>query len=293
MSNKKFGLGRGLADLTASRGAIPDISLLTPNERVVVKQIPLIQIGANPDQPRKTFTDSELADLAASIKEQGVLQPILLRTVTGRSHMYEIVAGERRYRASKMAGLTEIPALVKQMDDNNAMEVALIENVQRENLNPIEEANAYKNLMESCNYELEDVSRLIGKSASYIRNMLRITTLPDSVLGMVERGELSASHARTIAVAEDPESLAHAIVADKLSVAATEKMVKDAPRAKNTRKHIAKNIDSDAIRDIETRIKKSLGVEVRIVERRGGAGQIVLSFATRTQMNELIERLTK
>lgn len=293
MSNKKFGLGRGLADLTASRGAIPDISLLTPNERVVVKQIPLIQIGANPDQPRKTFTDSELADLAASIKEQGVLQPILLRTVTGRSHMYEIVAGERRYRASKMAGLTEIPALVKQMDDNNAMEVALIENVQRENLNPIEEANAYKNLMESCNYELEDVSRLIGKSASYIRNMLRITTLPDSVLGMVERGELSASHARTIAVAEDPESLAHAIVADKLSVAATEKMVKDAPRAKNTRKHIAKNIDSDAIRDIEARIKKSLGVEVRIVERRGGAGQIVLSFATRTQMNELIERLTK
>ena len=147
--------------------------------------------------------------------------------------------------------------------------------------------------MESCNYELEDVSRLIGKSASYIRNMLRITTLPDSVLGMVERGELSASHARTIAVAEDPESLAHAIVADKLSVAATEKMVKDAPRAKNTRKHIAKNIDSDAIRDIEARIKKSLGVEVRIVERRGGAGQIVLSFATRTQMNELIERLTK
>lgn len=293
MSNKKFGLGRGLADLTASRGAIPDISLLTPNERVVVKQIPLIQIGANPDQPRKTFTDSELADLAASIKEQGVLQPILLRTVTGRPHMYEIVAGERRYRASKMAGLTEIPALVKQMDDNNAMEVALIENVQRENLNPIEEANAYKNLMESCNYELEDVSRLIGKSASYIRNMLRITTLPDSVLGMVERGELSASHARTIAVAEDPESLAHAIVADKLSVAATEKMVKDAPRAKNTRKHIAKNIDSDAIRDIEARIKKSLGVEVRIVERRGGAGQIVLSFATRTQMNELIERLTK
>lgn len=293
MSNKKFGLGRGLADLTASRGAIPDISLLTPNERVVVKQIPLIQIGANPDQPRKTFTDSELADLAASIKEQGVLQPILLRTVTGRPHMYEIVAGERRYRASKMAGLTEIPALVKHMDDNNAMEVALIENVQRENLNPIEEANAYKNLMESCNYELEDVSRLIGKSASYIRNMLRITTLPDSVLGMVERGEISASHARTIAVAEDPESLAHAIVADKLSVAATEKMVKDAPRAKNTRKHIAKNIDSDAIRDIESRIKKSLGVEVRIVERRGGAGQIVLSFATRTQMNELIERLTK
>ena len=293
MSNKKFGLGRGLADLSASRGAIPDISLLTPNERVVVKQIPLAQIGANPDQPRKTFTESELSDLAASIKEQGVLQPILLRTVTGRPYMYEIVAGERRYRASKMAGLTEIPALVKTMDDNNAMEVALIENVQRENLNPIEEANAYKNLMECCEYELEDVSRLIGKSASYIRNMLRITALPDSVLGMVERGELSASHARTIAVAEDPESLAHAIVSDKLSVAATEKLVKGAPRAKTTRNHVKKTIDGDALQDIETRIKKALGVSVKVVERRGGAGQIVLSFSTRTQMQELVEKLTK
>ena len=167
------GLGRGLADISASRGAIPDISLLTQNERVVVKQIPLAQIGANPDQPRKTFTESELSDLATSIRERGVLQPILLRNVQNRPYLYEIIAGERRFRASKMAGLNEIPALVKSMDDNNAREVALIENVQRENLNPIEEANAYKNLMECCDYELADVSRLIGKSASYIRNMLR------------------------------------------------------------------------------------------------------------------------
>ena len=143
MANK-FGLGRGLADLQASRGVIPDISLLTPSERVVVKQIPLVQIGANPDQPRKTFAESELADLAASIKEKGVLQPILLRSVSNRPYLYEIVAGERRFRASKMAGLSEIPALVKVIDDTNAMEIALIENVQRENLNPIEEAIAYK-----------------------------------------------------------------------------------------------------------------------------------------------------
>ena len=134
----KFGLGRGLDDLEKEIGAIPDISVLTGTERVVVKQIPLNQIGANPNQPRKTFSDTELADLAASIREKGVLQPILLRSVTGRPYMYEIVAGERRFRASKMANLTEIPAIIKTISNENAMEIALIENVQRENLNPIE-----------------------------------------------------------------------------------------------------------------------------------------------------------
>lgn len=291
MANK-FGLGRGLADLQASRGTIPDISLLTPTERVVVKQIPLAQIGANPDQPRKTFTENELADLTASIKEKGVLQPILLRTVSGRPYAYEIVAGERRFRASKMAGLNEIPALVKTIDDTNAREIALIENVQRENLNPIEEANAYKNLMECCDYELPDVARLIGKSESYIRNMLRLTSLPDSVQNLVGQGELSASHARTIAVAENPEELAHKIIAEKLSVADTDRLVKSAPRAKTTRAIVQKTIDADVRRDIEKRLAKSLNSPAKIVERRGGAGQIVISFATRTQLHELVEKLT-
>jgi ParB family chromosome partitioning protein len=292
MANK-FGLGRGLADLQSARGTIPDISLLTPTERVVVKQIPLSQIGTNPDQPRKTFTDSELADLAASIKEKGVLQPILLRSVKNGSFLYEIVAGERRYRASKMAGLSEIPALVKTIDDTNAMEIALIENVQRENLNPIEEASAYKRLMECCDYELPDVSRLIGKSESYIRNMLRLTSLPDSVQNLVEQGELSASHARTIAVAENPEELAHKIIAGKLSVVDTDKLVKSAPRASGAKKHVSKTIDATTVRDIEKKISKVLGVPAKLSERRGGAGSITLFFSTRTQLFELVEKLSK
>lgn len=287
----KFGLGRGLADLSAARGAIPDISLLTPNERVVVKQIPLAQIGANPDQPRKTFTDSELADLAASIKEKGVLQPILLRTVQNKPYTYEIVAGERRFRASKMAGLTEIPALVKTISPENAMEIALIENVQRENLNPIEEAAAYKNLMECCDYELPDVARLIGKSESYIRNMLRITSLPESVQNLVGQGELSASHARTIAVAENPEELAHKIISEKLSVAATDKLVKHAPRAKTMRKHTQQTIDSTIVQAIEADFKKIFGVSAKLIERRGGAGQLVFSFKSRLQMFEFVEKM--
>ena len=289
----KFGLGRGLADLQQEMENIPDISVLAAGGRVVVKQIPLIQIGANPDQPRKTFSDAELAELAASIKEKGVLQPILLRAVDGRPYMYEIVAGERRYRASKMAGLTEIPALVKSITPENAMEIALIENVQRENLNPIEEAAAYKNIMDKCGYELADVVRLIGKSDSYIRNIMRLDSLPADVKKMVADGELSASHARTIAVAENPTELAHRIINKKMSVADTEKMVKVATRRASGRAYSSKTIDDAIVRDIESRLSSALGVSVTLREKRGGAGQIILSFATRTQMQDLVDKLTR
>ncbi|MBN1325285.1 MAG: ParB/RepB/Spo0J family partition protein [Alphaproteobacteria bacterium] len=289
----KFGLGKGLADLKAEMGNIPDISVLTGSERVAVRQIPLVQIGANPDQPRKTFDISELEDLAASIKEKGVLQPILLRAVKDRSYQYEIVAGERRFRASKMAGLAEIPALIKTLTNENAMEIALIENVQRENLNPIEESSAYKNLMEKCDYELADVSRLIGKSQSYIRNIMRLDNLPESVKGMVERGELSASHARTIAVSENPEALAHEIIANRMSVADTEKKVKDTVRSSKSRSFVSNSIPDSEVKDIENNIKKSLGTTVKLRQKKGGAGEIVLSFGTRIQMQELINKLTK
>ena len=289
----KFGLGRGLADIQAGMGAIPDISILTGGERVVIKQIPLAQIGANPDQPRKTFKDAELNDLAASIKEKGVLQPILLRAVPNKPYNYEIVAGERRYRASKLAGLTEIPAVIKKLDDDNAMEIALIENVQRENLDPIEEAAAYKNLMEKCNYDMADVSRLIGKSDSYIRNAIRLIDLPDAVRQMVSNGEISASHARTIAVADNPVELAREIVNNKMSVADIAKRVKNVKRAGKSRGFTSKTIDADTVKKIENDIKKSLKVPAKLVERRGGAGQIVLSFSSRMEMQDLVEKLTK
>ena len=289
----KFGLGRGLADIQAGMGAIPDISILTGGERVVIKQIPLAQIGANPDQPRKTFKDAELNDLAASIKEKGVLQPILLRAVPNKPYNYEIVAGERRYRASKLAGLTEIPAVIKKLDDDNAMEIALIENVQRENLDPIEEAAAYKNLMEKCNYDMADVSRLIGKSDSYIRNAIRLIDLPDAVRQMVSNGEISASHARTIAVADNPVELAHEIVNNKMSVADVAKRVKNVKRAGKSRGFTSKTIDADTVKKIENNIKKSLKVPAKLIERRGGAGQIVLSFSSRMEMQDLVEKLTK
>lgn len=286
-------LGKGLAELNEEMGQIPDISVLTGTERVVVKQIPLVQISANPNQPRKTFNEKELNEMAESIKEKGVFNPIILRSVQNKPYLYEIVAGERRYRAAKLAGLSEIPALVKNLDDKNAMEIALIENVQRENLNPVEEAEGYKNLMEKCQYELADVSKLIGKSESYIRNLMRINSLPDSVKQLIKEGRISASHARTIAVSDDPEQLAHDIINGKLSVAETQKQVKKSNRSQKSRSFTQNTLDSAYVEKIESKLSRHFDADVKLHEKRGGAGQFVISFSNRIQMEDLINKLSK
>lgn len=286
-------LGKSLAQLNEEMGQIPDISVLTGGERVVVKQIPLVQISPNPDQPRKTFNEKELKDLLESVKERGVLQPIILRTVQNKPYLYEIVAGERRFRAAKMANLSEIPALVKTLDDKNAAEISLIENVQRENLNPVEEAEGYQNLMQKYGYELEEVSKLIGKSESYIRNLMRINSLPDSVKQLIKEGKISASHARTIAVSDNPEQLAHDIINNKLSVAETQKQVKKAGRSTKNRNFTQNTLDGAYVEKIENKIAKHLGTDVKLREKRGGAGQFIISFSNRIQMEDLINKLSK
>lgn len=286
-------LGKGLAELNEEMGQVPDISVLTGAERVVVKPIPLVQISPNPDQPRKIFNEKELSELADSIKENGVLQPIILRTVKGKTYLYEIVAGERRYRAAQIAGLSEIPALVKTLSDKNAAEIALIENVQRENLNPIEEAEGYENLMKKYQYSMADISKLIGKSESYIRNLMRINSLPDSVKELIKDGKISASHARTIAVADNPEQMAHDIVNDKLSVAETQKRVKNSNRSQNSRSFNQNTLDRAYVEKIESKLSAKLESDVKLREKRGGAGQFVISFANRIQMEDLINKLSK
>lgn len=286
-------LGKGLAELNEEMGQTPDISVLTGVERVVVKPIPLVQISPNPDQPRKVFNEKELEELAASIKENGVLQPIILRSVKSKPYLYEIVAGERRYRASQIAGLSEIPALVKTLSDKNAAEIALIENVQRENLNPIEEAEGYENLMKKYQYSMVDISKLIGKSESYIRNLIRINSLPDSVKQLIKEGKISASHARTIAVADNPEQMAQDIVNDKLSVAETQKRVKNTDRSKKSRTFNQNTLDRAYVAKIESKLSAKLESDVKLREKRGGAGQFVISFANRIQMEDLINKLSK
>ena len=286
-------LGKSLAQLNEEMGTAPDISVLTGEQRVVVKQIPVAQISPNPDQPRKIFNESELKDLSESIKEKGVLVPIILRSVQNKPYLYEIVAGERRYRAAQMANLSEIPALVKNLDDKNAMEIALIENVQRENLNPIEEADGYENLMQKCGYSLEDVSKLIGKSISYIRNLMRINSLPESVKQLIKEGKISASHARTIAVSENPEQLAHDIINNNLSVAETQKQVKNSNRSKSSRNIVKSTLDAQYVAKIESKLSKHLETSVKLHEKRGGAGHFIISFDNRVQMEDLINKLSK
>jgi ParB family chromosome partitioning protein len=289
--SSKFGLGRGLAELKAEMGAMPEISVLSGAERVVVRHIPVAAISPNPDQPRKHFADAELAELADSIREKGVLQPILVRPAQGRAGQYEIVAGERRWRASQIAGLAEIPALVRNLEDTSAAEIALIENVQRENLNAIEEALAYDNLMKKAGYSLEDVAKLIGKSISYLRNILRLIALPESVRQMVINGQISATHARTLAVAEDPEALAKKIIAENLSVSATEELVKNSKRSQKSRSFSQNPQNMAEIRQLEKKILKNTGFFAKIRVKRNGAGQVVLYFDNEKKMNELVERL--
>ncbi|MCL1786197.1 MAG: ParB/RepB/Spo0J family partition protein [Alphaproteobacteria bacterium] len=285
----KFGLGRGLADLKAEMGNAPEISVLAGGDRVVVRSLPVEYIVANPDQPRRTFAREELQDLANSIKEKGVLQPILVRTIQGKPGYYEIVAGERRWRAAQMAGLSEIPALVKGMTDENAMEIALIENVQRENLNAIEEAAAYRNLMDSCGYEISDVVKLIGKSESYIRNIMRLSNLPESVQKRVSDGTLSASHARTLAVAENAEELAGRVIEQGLSVADTAKAVKSSGRSSKSRAFNNQSMPAEQIKEYERKMESALSVPAQLRLKKGGAGEIALKFNNKFQMEQLIQ----
>jgi len=285
-------LGKGLNDLNKEMGVIPDISVLTGGERVVIKQIPIFQINPNPNQPRRTFTQTELEDLTKSIKEKGVLVPIIIRPVQNKNYLYEIVAGERRWRASQLAGLSEIPAVVKTLNDKNAMEIALIENVQRENLNPIEEGDGYKNLIDN-GYSLEDISKLIGKSDSYIKNLIRITTLPDTIKDLVKNGKISASHARTIAVSENPELLAQEILSKNLSVADTQKIANQTNRAKASKKHISTHLDDSFLSKTEQKLSSVLQTVVKIKEKRGGSGEIIIKYPNRVKMDKLIEFITK
>ena len=291
----KFGLGKGLTELETEMGQSPEIQTLAGMpERVLVRPVPINQIGANPDQPRKTFSAGDLEDLAQSIREHGVLQPIIVRAVSGMPYVYEIVAGERRWRACQLLKKETIPALVKPLSPENAMEIALIENVQRENLNAIEECDAYAAIMEKCGYTLDALSRLIGKSESYIRNIMRLGNLPKSVKDLVIAGEISASHARTLATAENAEELAKKIIDNNLNVHETAQIVKEGPRAGTAKRKARKNIGgiaAEEIRKIERAIEDATGLEAKIAVKASGAGKITLSFASLAELELLTETL--
>lgn len=290
------GLGRGLSALLNEEEGQQAAALAAAGVAggdAGAREIPIELIEANPDQPRRHFAEAELAELSQSIRESGVLQPILLRPSPRKPGMFEIVAGERRWRATQAAGHHAIPAIVRELTDERAFEVAIIENIQREDLNAMEEAQAYQSLIGRSGYTQDKAGQVLGKSRSHVANTLRLLQLPASVQDHVLYGRLSAGHARAILTADDQERLAEQIVAKGLSVRDTEALVRaraaGPKKTSGPRKAGAKDADTSAL---EADLEDALGMGVDIADR-GGAGALTIRYDSLEQLDELCRRLTR
>jgi len=277
--NPKSGLGRGLSALIGEE-AVP-----TRGEAKATRTLPTAFLRPNRFQPRKTFAPDELHDLAESVREKGILQPILVRPLSGDS--YEIVAGERRWRAAQQAQLHDVPVVVREMSDGEALELAIVENVQRADLNAIEEAAAYHELMDRFGYTQERIAKDVGKSRSHVANTLRLLRLPESVKAMLRDGRLTAGHARTLLSVDDPEARAREIVESALNVRQAEQRSKGKPRSR--RGQVAEDVN---IKDAESNISNLLGLVVKIVHKGDKGGEVRIRYQTLEQFDHLIRRLS-
>jgi len=286
------GLGRGLSALlgTPSPGAAPPTG--TPR---ATASIPVAQIEPGRFQPRRVFDPDEIEALADSIRAQGVLQPILLRRVAADPPRYEIIAGERRWRAAQAARLHEIPAVVKDLSDREALEAALVENIQRQDLSPLEEAEAYRRLASDFGHTQDEIGRALGKSRAHVANTIRLLGLPPAVRDMLAAGSLDAGHARVLLTAPDPEALARRIVADGLSVRAAEALARQAkaPAQKPAGRDRGILRDADT-RAMERRLETATGLKVSLQHKTGGgSGSITLRYSSLDQFDDLVSRLTR
>lgn len=289
---KKRGLGRGLSALMADVAETETDNLTS---RAMDQQVPIERIRPNPDQPRKRFDAEHLNDLVASIKEKGVLQPLIVRPV---GDDFEIVAGERRWRAAQQAQLHTLPVVIREFTDTEVLEVAIIENIQRADLNPIEEAAGYKQLMDRFGHTQEKMAEALGKSRSHIANLLRLLQLPDAVQGFMTDGTLSAGHARALITADDPVALAKKVIAGGLSVRATEALVKKAatPNTQSapTKGSASTRVEKDAdTRALEADLSAATGVKVSLMHKPDAeSGQLTLSYETLEQLDDLCRKLS-
>lgn len=306
-SEKRTNLGRGLAALFGDENE--DYASLDKVRST--KEVPIEHLHPNRFQPRQYFDDEALASLTDSIRENGVLQPIIVRRHPDRPSEYEIIAGERRWRASQKALLHEVPVVIRDFTDSQALEVAIVENVQRQDLSPLEEAEGYRRLMDEFSHTQEDLGRVVGKSRSHIANTLRLLTLPDEVKSFLEAGHLSAGHARALIGADNPESLAKRIFADGLSVRETERLIKkaksggaeqpDKPAEQAPAKSSGGNNaeprpvpfekDADTIA-LERDLSNMLGLEVAI-EFYGKGGSLTIRYETLEQLDDVLHRLNQ
>lgn len=294
MAENRRGLGRGLSALLGdSAEDVAADAAATAAEATGVREIPIELIHRNPDQPRKSFAESDLLELSDSIREKGVLQPILVRPSPKTEGEYEIVAGERRWRASQKAGVAVMPALVRDLDDLQVLEIAIVENIQRSDLNAIEEALGYKALMDRFGRTQDSVASAVGKSRSHVANTLRLLNLPPAVQDHVLHGRLSAGHARAIATSDNPVALAERIVAAGMSVREAETLARKGgePRPSSPRRSGGGGKDADTMA-LENDLAEVLGLDVQITDR-GGVGELRISYATLEQLDDLCRRLTR
>ena len=290
---KSRGLGRGLSALMADVNDAPAVNQADTGARRPDMMVPIEKIVPNPDQPRRRFDPEHLEDLSNSIREKGVIQPLIVREKPGDEGIYQIVAGERRWRASQKAQLHELPVILREFNDTEVLEIAIIENIQRSDLNPVEEAAGYRQLMDRFGHTQEELSKALGKSRSHIANLMRLLNLPGDIQGLLEDGKLSAGHARALITSDHAHEIASKIVADGLSVRQTEDMVKkfaSGERDKLKPKKVEKDADTKAL---EGDLSANLGMKVFIDHKSGSdSGQITIKYKDMDQLDELCRILS-
>ncbi len=282
-------LGRGLASLIGDVGG----EAAHVDRPRAQRKVPIEFLKPNPRNPRRAFTEAELGDLADSIRQHGVIQPIVVRPVKGAQDRYEIIAGERRWRASQAAGLHEVPIVPIDVSDSDALELAIIENVQREDLNAMEEAQGYHALADEFKRSQEDIARIVGKSRSHVANMMRLTKLPAEVQAYISQGQLSAGHARALIGVPDPLAAAKRIVEEGLNVRQTEELahVEGVPVRKPQKARAGKEKDADTVA-LEKRVSDALGLAVSVSHRNPG-GNVQINYRNLEQLDEVMRRLEK
>lgn len=286
MAQKPNQLGRGLAALL---GENTDTDLQDLDKVRALKPVPIAHLHPGKYQPRRIIDMDHIDELAISIRDKGIIQPIVVRRHPDNPSEYEIIAGERRWRAAQRAGLHEVPIVIKDFNDQETLEVGLIENLQRQDLSPLEEAEGYQRLMEEFGHTQEVMAKSIGKSRSHVANMVRLIALPSAVKEMVDDGRLSAGHARALLMANDPLTLAENIVSRGLNVRETERIIKSQGDQPQKPKPQKQNKDADTV-DLEHRLTNQLGLGVSI-SAKGQAGTVTISYGNLDQLDELIEKL--
>lgn len=304
--NTRSALGRGLSALVSSTPAVPVVPPQQEPANAVdaspekspagVTFLPLVELRPNPTQPRTHFSEQEVSELAESIKVLGVLQPILVRR---HNDEYQIVAGERRFRAATRAGLEQVPVIIKELDERQTLEIALVENVQRQNLNPLEEAKGYQRLMDEFSLSAQEVAERVGKDRATVANLVRILRLPVGVQEMVADGRISVGHAKAILTVKEPSAqtnLANKVIAEALSVRALEAIVSrvvvfDAAKKGNDEKEVKRGRESAVYPELEERLRNAVGTKVSIHRTKQG-GSIELHFFSDAELDRLVEILS-